>query len=131
MNTIALEVVPPDIDGGEARAVEEGRKVRENAGAFGLADRIQHLMIPGIIAEDEDRPVAMNQKMDVLDFWQHIKPELGGVKGLCTQVTAFHDKPALTERLTALRDAGMEGISFVGVPRTMNDGDGPGMAPTD
>lgn len=131
MNTIALEVVPPDIDGGEARAVEEGRKVRENAGAFGLADRINHLMIPGIIAEDEDRPVAMNPKMDVLDFWKAIKPELGDVKGLCTQVTAFHDKPALTERLQLLRDAGMEGISFVGVPRTMADGEGPGMAPTD
>ena len=30
-----------------------------------------------------------------------------------------------------LGDAGFEGIVFVGVPRTMNDGEGSGVAPTD
>jgi hypothetical protein len=53
------------------------------------------------------------------------------VKGLCTQVTAFTDQPTLRQRLTILRGAGIEGIIFVGVPRTMNDGDGSGVAPTD
>lgn len=131
MNTIALELVPPDLDGGVERAVEEGRKVAENGRVSGLADRIQHVMIPGMIAEDPDRPVEMKPKMDTIDFWRAVRPELGQVKGLCTQVTAFHDKQQLGDRLRDLRDAGMDGIIFVGVPRTMNDGEGPGVAPTD
>lgn len=131
MQTIALELVPPDLDGGVDKAVEEGRKVAENARATGLTDRIRHLMIPGIIAEDDDRPVEIKPKMDVLDFWKTVRPEVGDVNALCTQVTAFHDKQQLTERLRNLRDADIEGIAFVGVPRTMADGEGPGMAPTD
>lgn len=132
MNTIALEMVPPNLEGGQERAVEEGRKVAENSRAAGLGGRIGHLMIPGIINEDDDRPVEMQSKMDVIDFWNAVRPEVGqDVKGLCTQVTAFHEKPQLTERLKRLRDSGMEGICFVGVPRNMADGEGPGMAPTD
>lgn len=131
MNTIALELVPPDLDGGTDKAVEEGRKVAENARAAGMLDRLQHLMIPGMIAEDDDRPVEMKPKMDPLDFWHAVQPEVGDVKGLCTQVTAFHDEQKLTERLQHLTGAGMDGVIFVGVPRTMTDGEGPGVAPTD
>lgn len=131
MDTIALEMVPPDLDGGVDRAIEEGRKVAEHCRVGGLADRIQHLMIPGMIAEDDDRPVEMKPKMDTLDFWNAVRPEIGDVNGLCTQVTAFHAKHQLTTRLRELRHAGMEGITFVGVPRTMSDGEGPGMAPAD
>ncbi|MFR9728226.1 mycobacterial-type methylenetetrahydrofolate reductase [Saccharopolyspora sp. MS10] len=131
MNTIALEMAPPDLDGGHEKAVEEGRKVAANSRAAGLADRIGHLMIPGIIAEDDDRPIEMKPKMDVIDFWNAVRPEIGDVKGLCTQVTAFLDKQQLGERLVRLRDAGMEGIAFVGVPRTMADGEGGGVPPTD
>ena len=97
----------------------------------GLEGRIRHVMIPGMIEEDDDRPIEMKPKMDVLDFWTIIKPELPGVNGLCTQVTAFMDEPTLRQRLTDLRDAGFDGIAFVGVPRTMNDGEGSGVAPTD
>ncbi|MCX2734310.1 mycobacterial-type methylenetetrahydrofolate reductase [Saccharopolyspora sp. NFXS83] len=131
MDTIALELAPPDLDGGHERAVEEGRKVAENSRAAGLADRIGHLMIPGIIAEDDDRPIEMKPKMDVIDFWNTVRPEIGDVKGLCTQVTAFMDKPQLTDRIRDLQAAGMEGIAFVGVPRTMSDGEGGGLPPTD
>lgn len=53
------------------------------------------------------------------------------MNGLCTQVTSFLDQPALARRLTELRDAGFDGIAFVGVPRTMSDGEGSGVAPTD
>jgi hypothetical protein len=67
----------------------------------------------------------------VLDYWQLISPELPGVRGLCTQVTAFSDETALHRRLTDLVASGMEGIAFVGVPRTMSDGEGAGIAPTD
>jgi hypothetical protein len=88
-------------------------------------------MIPGMIAEEDDRPIEMKPKLDVLDFWSIIQPELPGVSGLCTQVTAFMDEPVLAQRLAKLRAAGIDGIIFVGVPRTMNDGEGSGVAPTD
>jgi hypothetical protein len=131
LNTIALELVPPNVDDGRERALEDARKVVQYAGEYGLDGRIRHVMIPGMIAEEDDRPVPMKPKLDVLDFWSIIKPELPGVNGLCTQVTAFMDEPSLRGRLTELCAAGMEGVVFVGVPRTMNDGEGSGVAPTD
>jgi len=132
LNTIALELVPPNVDEGRERALEDARKLIQYSSESGLDGRIRHVMIPGIIAEDDDRPVPMEPKLDVLDFWSIIKAELpGGIKGLCTQVTAFMDEPTLQQRLTDLSAAGMEGVVFVGVPRTMNDGEGSGVAPTD
>ncbi|QLL05524.1 mycobacterial-type methylenetetrahydrofolate reductase [Mycobacterium vicinigordonae] len=131
LNTIALELVPPNVEDGRERALEDARKVVRYSGQSGLDGRIRHVMIPGMIAEDDDRPVPMKPKLDVLDFWSIIKPELPGLRGLCTQVTAFMDESDLGERLRALTDAGMEGVVFVGVPRTMNDGEGSGVAPTD
>jgi Mycobacterial methylenetetrahydrofolate reductase len=131
LNTIALELVPPNVEDGRERALEDARKVVRYSAEFGLEGRIRHVMIPGMIAEDDDRPVPMKPKLDVLDFWSIIRPELPGIQGLCTQVTAFMDEPSLRHRLTDLCDAGMEGVVFVGVPRTMNDGEGSGVAPTD
>jgi Mycobacterial methylenetetrahydrofolate reductase len=131
LNTIALELVPPNADEGRERALDEARKVVRYSAESGLDGRIRHVMIPGIIAEDDDRPVPMKPKLDVLDFWSVVKPEVPGINGLCTQVTAFMDESSLRRRLTELTDAGMEGVVFVGVPRTMNDGEGSGVAPTD
>ncbi|BBY37568.1 hypothetical protein MMAN_17020 [Mycobacterium mantenii] len=131
LNTIALELVPPNADEGRERALEEAQKVVRNSAESGLEGRIRHVMIPGIIAEDDDRPIQMKPKLDVLDFWSVVQPELPGIKGLCTQVTAFMDESSLRTRLTELTSAGMEGVVFVGVPRTMNDGEGSGVAPTD
>ena len=131
LNTIALELVPPNVADGRERALEDARKVVRHSADFGLEGRIRHAMIPGIIAEEDDRPVAMEPKLDVLDFWSIIKPELPGFRGLCTQVTAFMDEATLGRRLSDLSAAGMEGVVFVGVPRTMNDGEGSGVAPTD
>ncbi|WP_156686707.1 mycobacterial-type methylenetetrahydrofolate reductase [Mycobacterium sp. Marseille-P9652] len=131
LNTIALELVPPNCDDGRERALEDARKVVQYSGESGLDRRLRHVMIPGMIAEDDDRPVPMKAKLDVLDFWSIIKPELPGIDGLCTQVTAFMDEATLRQRLSALLAAGMEGVVFVGVPRTMNDGEGSGVAPTD
>lgn len=131
LSTIALELVPPNTEDGRERALEDVRKVVRYSAESGLDGRLRHVMIPGMIAEDDDRPVAMKPKLDVLDFWSIIRPELPGLRGLCTQVTAFMDEASLRRRLTGLRDAGMEGVVFVGVPRTMNDGEGSGVAPTD
>lgn len=135
LNSIVLELVPPNVVNGQQRAVEqavvEARKVLQFSAESGIEGRISHVMIPGMIVEDGDRPVEMKPKLDVLDFWSVIKPELPGVKGLCSQVTAFLDRQSLRRRLTELVAAGIEGIVFVGVPRTMSDGEGPGVAPTD
>ncbi|MGZ8808271.1 MAG: mycobacterial-type methylenetetrahydrofolate reductase, partial [Mycobacterium sp.] len=134
LNTIALELVPPNREGGangHERALEEAQKVLRCSAEAGLEGRIRHVMIPGMIEEDADRPIDMKPKMDVLEFWNEIRPELAGMNGLCTQVTAFLDKPALRQRLTDLSSAGFDGIAFVGVPRTMSDGEGSGVAPTD
>jgi Mycobacterial methylenetetrahydrofolate reductase len=131
LNTVALELVPPNAERGQEQATEEARKVRQFSAESGIDGRIRHVMIPGMIAEEDDRPVEMKPKLDVLEFWSAIKPELSGVNGLCTQVTAFMDEPSLRRRLTDLVTAGIEGIVFVGVPRTMNDGEGSGVAPTD
>ncbi|MGH3641829.1 MAG: mycobacterial-type methylenetetrahydrofolate reductase, partial [Mycobacterium sp.] len=86
---------------------------------------------PGMIEEDDDRPIEMKPKLDVLDYWSIIRPELPDMNGLCTQVTSFLDQPALGRRLADLQEAGFDGIAFVGVPRTMADGEGAGVAPTD
>jgi hypothetical protein len=131
LHTIALELVPPNVEDGAEQAVAEAHKVRGHAATFGLQDRIKHVMIPGLIGEEEDRPIEMKPKLDVLDFWSLIQPELPGIGGLCTQVTAFLPEPVLAERLARLRIAGIDGIVFVGVPRTMQDGEGPGVAPID
>jgi Mycobacterial methylenetetrahydrofolate reductase len=131
LNTIALELVPPNVERGREQALEDAQKVLRCSTEAGLEGRIRHVMIPGMIEEDADRPIEMKPKMDVLDFWEIIKPELPGVHGLCTQVTAFMDESTLRRRLTDLSAAGFDGIAFVGVPRTMNDGEGSGVAPTD
>ncbi|BBY26465.1 mycobacterial-type methylenetetrahydrofolate reductase [Mycolicibacterium sediminis] len=131
LNTIALELVPSNVERGPDFPVEEARKVVELSTAAGIGDRLGHVMIPGMIDEDDDRPIEMKPKLDVLDYWSLLQPELPGVRGLCTQVTSFLDEDALRERLTRLNGAGFDGIAFVGVPRTMSDGEGVGVAPTD
>src|SRR3984957_4193946 len=131
LNTDALEMVPPNVERGREQALEEAHTVLQLSAKSGLGGRIGHVMMPGLIEEDDDRPIEMKPKLDVLDFWSTIKPELPGVRGLCSQVTAFMDEPALRQRLGDLVGAGIDGIVFVGVPRTMVDGEGSGVAPTD
>ena len=131
LNTIALELVPPNIERGTQYPVDEAQKVLALADQAGIAGRIQHVMIPGMIDEDDDRPIEMKPRMDVLEYWSILQPELPGMRGLCTQVTSFLGQDSLGARLTELSGAGFEGIAFVGVPRTMKDGEGEGVAPTD
>lgn len=131
LNTVALELVPSNVERGADYAKEEAQKVLALSADAGIGGRIRHVMIPGMIEEDDDRPIEMKPKLDVLDYWSIIKPQLPGINGLCTQVTSFLDQPTLGRRLADLRDAGFDGIAFVGVPRTMADGDGAGVAPTD
>ncbi|MCL2533222.1 MAG: mycobacterial-type methylenetetrahydrofolate reductase [Nocardiaceae bacterium] len=129
MRTVALELVPPELDAGAARAVDETHAAVELCRHHGLADHVRHVMIPGIIAEDSDRPVALTPRMDVLDFWEAIRPSIGSMAGLCAQVTVFHDADQLTERVRRLRASGMDGITFVGKPHGLPTGDAPGITP--
>ena len=129
--TIALEFVPPKMEDGAAEAAEEAKKVVELSKTCGLGGRISHIMIPGMIEEDDDRPVEMTPRMDPLDVWNAVRQELTGTRGLCTQVTAFMDQAALNNRCNQLLESGMDGIIFVGVPRTMTDGQGGGVPPVD
>src|SRR6478735_7197008 len=50
LNTIALELVPPNVDGGLEKAAEDAQKVVRYSAESGLAGRIRHVMIPGMIA---------------------------------------------------------------------------------
>ena len=131
MNTVALELVPPNVDGGLDKASEELQKLSRFSAEFGIAGRIDHVMIPSMIVEDGDRPLEMKPKLDVVDYWSIIRSELPTVRGLCTQVTSFSDETSLRSRLAGLTEAGMDGVIFVGVPRTMSDGEGSGIPPTD
>lgn len=131
LKTIALEFVPPAIEGGEQKVREEANLVLERAREAGIDGQIRHLMIPGMIDEEEDRPVPMKPRMDPLDVWKAASGEVTEMSGLCTQVTSFLKRDALKQRFVDLRTAGIEGIIFVGVPRTMQDGEGDGVAPTD
>jgi hypothetical protein len=131
LNTVAVELVPTNADRGAEQAIEDARKVAQLATDYGMDGRIGHVMMPGLIEEEDDRPVEMKPKLDVREFWSIVKPELPGVSGLCSQVTAFMDEESLRGRLGDLVGAGIDGIVFVGVPRTMADGEGSGVAPTD
>jgi hypothetical protein len=128
-NTVAYELVPANVDRSADERIEEARKTMKFAAETDI--HIGHIMIPGMIDEDAGRPVEMKPKLDVLDYWNLVSPEMPGVRGLCTQVTSFLDDATLRRRLSDLRTAGMDGIAFVGVPRTMSDGEGDGVPPTD
>src|SRR6202044_2393350 len=108
LNTVALEVVPPNVDRGREQALEEAHKVVQLSAQSGISGRIGHVMMPGLIEEEHDRPVEMKPKLDVLDFWSIIKPELPGVRGLCSQGTPFMDEQPLRERLACLVGPGFE-----------------------
>ncbi|QBJ96818.1 hypothetical protein ERC79_13290 [Rhodococcus sp. ABRD24] len=131
MHTVALELVPPELRAGMDGAVEVVRTAAEHCCRYGLANHLGHLLIPGLIAEDQDRPVTLTPRMDVLDFWNVARPSLGAVAGLCTQVTVFQDECQLAARVRRLRDAGMDGIAFVGKPHGLAPADAPGVTPGD
>ena len=46
LNTIALELVPPNVERGEQQALEDAQKVLRCSAETGLEGRIRHVMIP-------------------------------------------------------------------------------------
>ena len=130
MSHIALEFVPPNVSDGPDKAAEEAAKVKELFQTTGITDRVDTLMIPGLIDEDPDRPVALEKKMDPMDVFKAAKGSLP-LDCIVTQVTPFLSPADLEKRVQTLQGEGINRIVFVGVPRTMADGEGDGMAPTD
>lgn len=130
MGTIALEFVPPSIKAGPEAAVEEARKAGSLLEKSGLAERVNTLLLPHLIAEEEDRPVPLDEKMDPLETRKAIFAELP-LSYILAQVTAFSSVQDMEARVNQLQQEGVERLIFVGVPRTMADGEGPGMSPID
>src|SRR5262245_16432669 len=130
MASVVLEFVPPDAQDGRERARSEAAHALELMKSSGLAGRIDTLLVPGLIHEDGDRPVPLAEKLDPLDVVRTIG-EILPLSCIVTQVTAFDSAAALERRLGALKAAGIERVVFVGVPRTLQDGQGPGLAPSD
>jgi len=122
--------VPPDLTDGPAHARDTAAKLRELLEQEGILERIDALLLPGMIQEDDDRPLPLAPKMDVLDLYQEVRDTLP-MQAIVTQVTAFSSHEALDARIAALRQAGIERAVFVGVPRTLADGEGPGLTPVD
>ena len=52
MGTVALEFVPPELDTAPEQVREQARKVKQLLDHHGIADRVNTLLIPGIIEED-------------------------------------------------------------------------------
>lgn len=128
MGTVALEFVPPDRVHGPTRAAETAERVRALLEAEGLLGRVNALLVPGMIPEDDDRPIPLQEKLDVLDVHRATRAALP-LESIVTQVTAFSSAEGLDRRVEAIRAAGIGRVVFVGVPRTLADGAGPGLAP--
>ena len=129
MASVVLEFVPPDVQDGLGRARSEAERALELMQISGLAGRIDTLLVPGLIQEDGDRPVPLAEKLDPLDVVRGVSGILP-LSCIVTQVTAFASEAALGQRLGELKSAGIERVVFVGVPRTLQDGQGPGLAPS-
>ena len=82
----------------------------------GLTGRIGHAMIPGMIARGRRPPCRDEAEARRPGLLEPDRPELPGIKGLCTQVTAFMDQPSHATGSHQTSAADMEGIVFVGVP---------------
>ena len=120
MTTIALELVPTSVEGGYELAREEAERVKTLLERSGLVDRINTLVVPHIIAEDRDRPVPLEEKMDPLDSSRVMSQELP-VPFILTQVTAFTPLLELEARVKKLSQADTERVVFVGVPRDLTN----------
>lgn len=130
MNTIALEFVPSSVKAGPAGAVEEAKKAKRLMEKSGLVDCVNSIFIPHLIEEGGDRPVALEDKLDPLATRNTIFKELP-LSYIVAQVTFFSSNDQLNARVKQLQKAAIERIVFVGVPRTMADGEGSGMSPAD
>ncbi|HEY3235456.1 MAG TPA: mycobacterial-type methylenetetrahydrofolate reductase, partial [Polyangiaceae bacterium] len=130
MPTVAFELVPSARSAGAPKLLAEARKVKTLLGAAGILDQVNAVLVPQIIAEEGDRPVELEDKLDALEVQQILKPELP-LSYILTQVTVFTPLAELKKRILALRRSGVERTVFVGVPRVFREEDVVGPYPSE
>jgi hypothetical protein len=128
--TVALELVPTSRDLGAEGAHAEGERVRALSEEAGLWGRLNTIVVPQLIAEESDRPVALTEKLDPLEAKQGLERALP-LDFILTQVTAFTEVDALRLRLRALREKAARRVVFVGVPRVFNPAEIRGPMPSE
>lgn len=115
-STVAFELVPTAAKDGPGRLREEAQKVRSLFEEAGLWGKVNSILIPQLIAEEGDRPVALADKLDSIDAKRYLSEALP-LDYILTQVTVFTPEAELRHRMAALRAAGITRAVFVGVPR--------------
>lgn len=113
---VVFEIVPTSIEDGPERLRQEGEKIRRLFEEAGLWGRVNSILIPQLIAEEGDRPVALADKFDSLDAKRYLSEALP-LDYILTQVSVFTPESELRQRIAALRAAGVNRVVFVGVPR--------------
>lgn len=116
MKTIALELVPPATNKPGFSAKEEACRIAALVESAGLRGRINTILVPQLVPEDEDRPVELESRMDPLEVRQAFSPHIGA-SYILTQVTVHTEEKELRRRVSTLCDAGVSRIVFVGAPR--------------
>lgn len=114
--TVALEIVPPIIERGGALMVEEALKVRALLLQTGLAVRVNTILVPQLVPEDDGRPIALQPRLDPLEV-RHAFSGCLRASFILSQVTVHSPASVLTERVGLLQSSGVERIIFVGAPR--------------
>ena len=130
MATIALELIPTSVEGGQPLALEEAQKTRAQLEKSGLLQHVNTLVVPQMIPEEGDRPVALDAKLDALDSSLALRQEIPA-SFILTQVTVFTPRQQLDARVSSLKQAGVERVVFVGVPRVFDDADIVGPSPNE
>ena len=120
---VALEIVPPAVERGGSLMVEEAYKVRSLLQQTGLAAKVNTILVPQLVPEDDGRPIALQPRLDPLEVRQAFSGCLR-TSFILSQVTAHSPPAVLHERVGLLQSSGVERIIFVGAPRQ----GGPGLA---
>ena len=100
--------------------LKEGQSVREKLTKAGILEDVNTVMIPQVIAEDEFRPVELEEKLDPIDTKRYLSEKLP-VDYIVTQVTVYTPMEKLRERARSLRAEGIQRVIFVGAPRVENE----------
>lgn len=119
--TIALEIVPPDLERPGFSPSEEAHKVSTLLAQFGLGERINTILVPQLVAEDDGRPMVLRSRMDPLDVRLLFSGCLEA-SFILSQVTVHSSEAALHERVGLFLGQGIERVVFVGAPRHAGHG---------
>jgi hypothetical protein len=127
LKTIALELVPPVTTKPGFSPEQEACRIRGLLREAGLDRRVNTILVPQLVAEDDGRPVALHDRMDPLDlrltFGKHLPYSY-----ILSQVTVYTPALELETRVRALLKSGVERVVFVGAPRNAHT-DYPGPMP--